>query len=327
VIAAFADSAAVFLVALFLLRLGGNGFLNHIALTATARHFAAGRGKALSIVSIGFSLGEAALGIAVAFLLDHTGRRASFLAVAAIAGALALAGIALFRGAAVEREPDRRSRPRGAWRARGARAHRHTRALLAWCAPLYFATPLVMTSFIFHQGVIAAAKGLTIQWFALSFAAFAAARVIAGIAVGPAIDRYGATRLFVAHLVPLCIGVAVLAAASGAWIVPVYWVLSGITGGLVGTLQVAFLAEHLAPSELGRARSAFGSMMIVAAAAGPALYGALIAQGCAVVTLLWGSVAAMLAVTLVGAAALRRVKLHGFAAATRSTGGDTDETR
>ena len=52
-------------------------------------------------------------------------------------------------------------------------------------------------------------------------------------------------------------------------------------------------------------------MMIVAAATGPALYGALLGRGAAVETLLWASVAAMLGATALGLAALRRGKLRG----------------
>ena len=309
VLAAFAGTAPLFLLALFLLRLGGNGLLNHIALTATARHFTAGRGKALSLVASGFSVGEAALGVAVVFLLGAWGRRATLVAVGILALVLAVAAVALVGGDSSMRRPEHRAVTLDGVNPPPLRA-RHARGVLLLLTPLYLATPLIVTAFVFHQGVLAAAKGFTLEWFAVSFVAFAVSRVISGLAVGPAIDRYGSTLLFVLHLAPFCAGLAVLAAGSGAWIVPAYWVLTGITGGFAATLQVAVLAEYVQPSRLGRARSAFGSLMIVAAATGPALYGGLIELGAAVETLLWGSIAAMAGATLLGAFALRRGKLR-----------------
>ena len=304
--AAFATSPVLFLLALFALRFGGNGLLNHIALTSAARYFARDRGKALSLVASGFSFGEAALGIAVAFLLDAFGRRASFIAIGAVAGVLALISIALVRDHAAFRRIEHS--PHTADAAGGARVRRRDvapRSFFALCAPLFLATPLVITAFVFHLGVIAAAKGLTLQWFAVSFVAFAVTRVASSIAVGPAIDRYGSDALFAAHLLPFCVGVALLAAGDGAWVAPAYWILTGITGGLAATLQVAVIAEHVPASRLGRARSVLASGTIVAAAAGPALYGALLGAEVRVEHLLWGSVAAMLAATVLGFAAIR----------------------
>ena len=58
---ALARELIVLVLGLFCLRLGGNGLLTHVALTATARHFTRERGKALSLVLLGSSIGEAGL--------------------------------------------------------------------------------------------------------------------------------------------------------------------------------------------------------------------------------------------------------------------------
>src|SRR5690606_3162660 len=46
-------------LAIFLLRLTGQGLMSHIAMTSMARYFEAGRGRAISIASFGFPAGEA----------------------------------------------------------------------------------------------------------------------------------------------------------------------------------------------------------------------------------------------------------------------------
>ena len=60
--------AALFLV-IFLLRFLGQGMTTQLAVTAMARWFSAGRGLALSISAMGFSLGVAFLPVLVAILL------------------------------------------------------------------------------------------------------------------------------------------------------------------------------------------------------------------------------------------------------------------
>ena len=60
-LAAYAPSVMVLVIAIFLLRLFGQGMMTHIALTATGRWFAAQRGRAVSLVVLGHQGGEASL--------------------------------------------------------------------------------------------------------------------------------------------------------------------------------------------------------------------------------------------------------------------------
>ena len=54
-----ANSIIVLVIALFGLRLFGQGLMSHIAITAMGRWFSAERGRALSLAALGFPVGEA----------------------------------------------------------------------------------------------------------------------------------------------------------------------------------------------------------------------------------------------------------------------------
>lgn len=76
----FAQVAWHLLVLLFVLRLSGQGLCGLIANTTMARRFHEGRGKALSISTLGFPLGEALFPTMVVFILAAMSwRNASFL--------------------------------------------------------------------------------------------------------------------------------------------------------------------------------------------------------------------------------------------------------
>jgi MFS family permease len=304
---AFATSVPLFVLGLFALRLGGNGLLSHVALTATARYFTSGRGQALSLVAAGFSFGEAALGLVVVFLIDAWGWRATMVAAGAFGALLVVAAVALVHGSDRFRHPARHGESVAAGSTlRRSRSKSARGSSLLWFTPLFLVLPLIVTALVFHQGVIAHAKGLSLHWFAVSFVAFSATRLASSLLAGPAIDRFGSAGLFALHLLPFSVGVMLLAWAAGAWVVPVYWVLAGVTAGLAGTLQVTVIAERVPAARLGRVRGVLASMTIVAAAAGPALYGALIAAGVAVNTLLWSSAIAMVVATVIGVIDLRQ---------------------
>ena len=238
------------------MRLGGNALLTHVALTATARYFTHDRGKALSIAGLGSAIGEPCFGVAVVYLIASWNWRGVLCAVALLALMLILIAHALIRANARFREPHKSapvvlddvahemSKPRAA-----VNAQYWVKSTL-----LFVLSPLIVTALIFHQSVVAQSKGLPLEWFAVTFSAFAVTRAVGSLMIGPVIDRIGSTWLFALHLLPFSLGVVLLAAFPGAWVVPVSWLFTGATGGLAATLQVAVIAEHVAPQRLGSLR-------------------------------------------------------------------------
>ena len=66
----FVNGTTLLLIGIFLLRLAGQGLMAHTASTAISRYFEKRRGKALSIVFLGMSLGEFILPVLIVYLLS-----------------------------------------------------------------------------------------------------------------------------------------------------------------------------------------------------------------------------------------------------------------
>lgn len=291
----------------FCLRLAGNGLLTHVALTATARYFAADRGKALSIVLLGSSVGEAALPAALIALTALIGWRPTLALTGAFALALVIAAAAAVRKNAAFRRASgevKESSP-ATRRATPATPHGDSRTYFRLTALLFIGMPMVVTATIFHQALVAEVKGVSLQWFAISFIAFVFARVVSSMVAGPIIDRVGSTDLFSFHLLPLAAGTVALIAVDSAWVVPLYWMCAGMSSGLGTVLHMTVIAERIAPSKLARARSIVAAAGIVASAAGPSLYGLGLVLGARIPTILWGSVTVLLVATALGLLAQR----------------------
>jgi predicted MFS family arabinose efflux permease len=146
---------------LFCLRLAGNGLLTHVALTATARCFTADRGRALSVVLLGSSVGEAALPAPVVAMLTAWGWRPTLVCAGCLGLLLVLAagcGVRTHSGFRHPR-PDLPYRAGGPSRHIGEAPAAPLRRYWVLTAPLFVAMPASITGAVFHQALIAEWKG------------------------------------------------------------------------------------------------------------------------------------------------------------------------
>ncbi|TIP98102.1 MAG: MFS transporter, partial [Mesorhizobium sp.] len=105
----FAGSLPTLLLALYLLRLFGQGMMTQTALTATGRWFAANRGRAVSVVTLGFHVGGALLPFLFVLVAGLVGWRGSwFVCAAFILVALPLVCALVWK----ERNPQSEAQPR-----------------------------------------------------------------------------------------------------------------------------------------------------------------------------------------------------------------------
>ncbi len=269
---ASSGGALMLAVALCTLRFFGQGLVTHTAHTATARHFDRDRGKALSVVMLGHPLGEALLppvAVALAVLLGwrEVWWAASALLIVAI---LPSALILLPRMPPLARPA---SASVGAW----AILFRDRRFLLA--LPAVLSPAFVSTGYMFHVEPLARGQGWGMELVAAAFTAFAAAKVVTSLGVGPAIDRFGARAMMPALLLPLIGTCLALSAGAASWIAFAFMALLGISGGLTQTLLGAVWAEVYGVSRLGAIRSVFFVLMVFSSALAPAAFGRVIDAG------------------------------------------------
>lgn len=288
---------AVLGVALLGVRLGGQGLSSHTALTAMARYFEAGRGKALSISNLGFPLGEGVLPLLLTGAIAWVGWRWSWVALGA---AVVLTGpllLRLLRRSGVEMDPRKAVQDGGGGRADregsgGEKGERNdaglqgrTRSEVLRDPTFWFALPAALlpafwiTGFFLYQTAIAGVKGWSVALMASAFFGFAVARVVFTLVTGGGVDRFSARGLFPLTVVPMGVGIALLWLADGGWVAYAFMALLGVTSGMGGAVQTALWAELYGTRYLGAVKSMLGSMMVVSTAASPALVGFVLEGG------------------------------------------------
>ena len=105
---AFSNSVPLLFVSIYLLRLFGQGMMTEIAMTATGRWFAANRGRAMAITSLGFHAGTGLLPLVFVVAAAAFGWRGTWIASAAS-----------FSSSPCRRSPTRRCGARPAVRGEG----------------------------------------------------------------------------------------------------------------------------------------------------------------------------------------------------------------
>lgn len=303
VLASFAMSAVTHVVllgiAIYGMRLSGQGLMGHIAMTAMGRYFDAYRGRAVSAALFGAPVGESLLPPLAVALTAAIGWRQTWVAVGALL-ALTLIPIVLFllRGQAERHEQWLRDEHPATEAAQSRTTQRSwTRGEVARDPRFYLVLPaaatcgFLMTGFFFHQIHLVEAKGWDLQAYSFGFSGFAAAQVVSMMIAGPLIDRFGARGMMRVFLLPIALGLVVLATRSEPVSALWYFILVGMSGGSSGTLSGAFWAETYGTKHLGAIRAMLAAIFVGATALSPAIMGTLIDRGMSMEAISWLGVA------------------------------------
>jgi MFS family permease len=288
------------------LRLAGQGLLVHISQTVMARQFAASRGKALGVASLGYPLGEAVLPLVCTLGLQFLPWTAVWQVVSAGAIVLILPlALGLLSNADGQTEvaaPAPEAAP-----ARPLGENTFGRDLNTYLAmPALLTPPFVFTALFLYQAPMAEWKGWDPSWVAVAFSAFAISRALTSIVIGGLIDRFTAVGVFPFFLAPLGAAIALFHWASEAWIVFPYLMLIGISAGANSSIGAALWSELYGVENLGRIRSVATTWAILGAAASPMLLGVLFRYGFGFEHMLLGS----LAIVVVSTASAMVLAMH-----------------
>ncbi len=272
-----ADSVAVLLLALYCLRLFGQGMLTHTALVAMGRWFHAERGRAVSVATIGHQLGEGLLPLAVVGLLVLMDWRSVWVlaAIVLIVLALPLSRICLSQ----PRTPSSQDRDNFESGRQWTRTE-VMRDLPFWVVCTGVLAPaFIGTSVFFHQVHLAQIKQWAPTVVAASFAVMSVTSVTVGLVTGHLIDRFSARAILPFFLFPLSLGCAVLALLDAPGAMPLFMCLLGISYGISSAVFGAIWPETYGTRHLGAVRAVVSAAMVVASALGPGVTGWLIDLG------------------------------------------------
>ncbi len=276
---ALANSVALLIVAVFLLRLGGQGMAGHLATVAMARWYVATRGRALSIAYLGVAAGEAFLPMIIVAAMSGVSWRALWGVAAVLIVALIPFLVRLLRlertPSAIAAETESSGLDGRHWTRKELLNHR----LFWFCLPYLLGPAAFSTAFFFHQVHLAEFKGWGHGALVVMFPLFTGTAVLSLFASGWLIDRLGAMRLLPLTQLPMGFGFLLFGLAETPWLGGVAMIMMGLSQGANSTIPAAFWAEAYGTRHLGAIKSLASAIMVFGTAIGPILTGILIDQG------------------------------------------------
>lgn len=273
------SGAIALTVTVLALRFFGQGMMSHIAAVAMARWFVANRGKALSISSMGFALGQAVLPIIFVALLAVIDWHWLWVASA---GLVLLSMPLILRLLRAERTPQSLAKETPAPGMGGLHWTRGTvlRHWLFWLLiPLLLGPPAFGTALFFHQVHLTTVKG----WALLDYVALMPILTVVSVAItfasGAVLDRVGTGRLIAVYMLPFALAFLLIGWADTLTAAAVGLMIFGLGTGAQATVPTAFWAEYYGTRHLGSIKAMGVAVMVFGSAIGPGLTGVLIDAG------------------------------------------------
>ena len=270
-------SIAILIIALIGLRLTGQGLMSHISLTVMSRHYDLDRGKALSIASLGYAIGEALFPICISTLILWYDFE---VAAMASAGFLVLYLIRLYFtdlsyfDAALSAE----NKPSAISLLKDYKDLLRKKVFFI-LMPVSFALSFTITAVFFYQYVVVEDKGWSVSLYASFFTVYALVRIVFSIFGGMLVDKYSGKKMFRIYLIPFTLGLLAFAFIDSIFGALSFLILAGISVGMAGTVKSAVLAEVFGTEKLGTIRSVFTMFMVFSTALGPLIFGSLMDMG------------------------------------------------
>ena len=276
-------SGMVFLFfGIFLLRLSGQGLMAHTASTAISRYFERRRGKALSYIWFGMSLGEFLLPILIVYLLSFMYWRDLWfqmsiltLIVLPIFSFFVVKDISIFsRESESENNKNKFSLVKS-W----------TRKEVLWDFKFYTMLPCVLapafiiTGIVINQSFIIESKGWGTYALAKAFMVYAVLTVITLFVSGILVDKFTSKKLLIFLNLPMLLSLLTLILFSHPYSAFIFMGLLGVSNGLTNVLLSTLWAEIYGVNYLGSIKALTGSLMVFSTALATSVFGVLIDFG------------------------------------------------
>ena len=275
-------SSIVFLfIAIFLMRLSGQGLMSHAASTTISRYFEKSRGKALSTSWLGLSSAEFVMPLTIVFLLTFIEWRDLWISISILI-ILTLPLVIFFTVKDVkldtrEETPlnDKITEKIKQWRRievlKDYRFYIVTMNMLAM--------PSIATGTFVYQSFITDSKDWGSYTIAQSFMVYSILSVITLSISGFLIDKFTSRKLLIYMNIPLIFSVFVLYSFNEIISAFVFLGLIGISNGFANVLGSSLWAEIYGVKYIGSIKALTTALMVFSTAFGTALFGILIDKG------------------------------------------------
>ena len=267
----FSFNIFLLFIALMGLRLMGQGLLSHISMTIISKYFDKNRGKALSISSLGYSIGEAIFPVIIALLISWFDWRIAIIA-SGIGLLLYLIRLRFTDLSEFDKQLSTQKRA-STWTLLKDYKTVVLEKRFGIMMPASFILSFSITAIFFYQYVFVENKGWSVQLYASFFTVYAITRLLFSIFGGMWVDRFTAKKMFRWFLIPMIIGLVPFALMESIIGALIFLILAGITVGMSGTVQTSLIAEMYGTERMGAIRSVFTMFMVISTALGPLLVG------------------------------------------------------
>ena len=274
-------SSVIFLfVAIFLMRLAGQGLTSHTASTTISRFFEKNRGRALSTGWLGLSLAEFTLPVLIVFLLTFIEWRDIWLSISILVIIiLPVVSYVLVKDIKLD------TREISSNTESNKEIRQWTRIEVLKDYRFYIismtmlAMPWIATGSFVYQSFITTSKEWGPYIIAQSFMAYSIFSVITLFTAGFLIDKFSSRRLLIYMNIPLFFATIVLFYFNSQISSFLFFGMIGITNGLANVLGSSTWAEIYGVKYIGSIKALTTALMVFATAFGTALFGILIDYG------------------------------------------------
>ena len=278
------NSAFALAIAFYLLRLMGQGLMNHIAVTSMGRYFAVERGKAIGIITLGSTIGLALYPAMGVILIKSYGWSGSWLALAVIYSVILIPLILwLLKDQDIRHQTYLVKRDQKV-QSTEANSDYTAREMLSeprffLIIPAILASPFLLTGLLFHQVSIVEYKNWSMSTVASGFMGLAISSFLTSLMLGPLIDKWRAINLLPYILSPLILALLVLNYFQNEFFIFIYLILLGSCFGTTFTISGAIWPEIYGTKNLGAIKSIIKAIMVCSSALSPWVFGLLFDAG------------------------------------------------
>ena len=275
------NSVVYLFIAIFLMRLFGQGLMSHTASTTVSRFFDRSRGKALSTAWLGLSSAEFLLPILVVYLLTFLNWRDLWVYISfGIIIFLPLVSFFLVKNLRIdsrEKSEDLKIKEKEIKQWRRSEVLKDYKFYIV-CGNL-LAMPWIFTGFAVFQSFILNSKNWGPYIIAQSFMAYSILSVITLSLAGFLIDKYSSRKLLIFMNIPIFFAVIVLIFFQSPISSFIFLGLMGMTNGFANVLGSATWAELYGVKYIGGIKAMTSALMVFSTAFGTAMFGFLIDKG------------------------------------------------
>lgn len=258
---------------IFCLRFTGQGMTSLIALVAMSRWFVATRGKALSVATLGFAVGQAVLPLVFVALLAIYDWRLLWggAAILAVCGVPIL--LMLLRKERTPQSMTQSGQSLGMQALHWTRNQTFRHPLFWFMVPALLGPSAFGTAFFFHQVHFAGIKQMTHVELVAMFPFYIMVGIVAMALSGWALDKIGTPRLISWYQLPMVAAFITFAFADSYSTMLLGFFFLALTTGANSTLPNAFWAEFFGTRHLGSIKAMAAAVMVLGSAIGPGITG------------------------------------------------------